>query len=63
MAVGNAVAVAVAVDVEAGSVVPVGVAVGMDVSVGVAVEKSGMLVTPGIGVRVGKLGTQSNCPA
>lgn len=30
---------------------------------GVSVGKSGMIVTPGTGVRVGMLGTHSLCPA
>jgi len=59
---GVSVGTAVAVDV--GVAVEVLVAVGVDVKVAVAVPvgKSGMTVMPGTGVRVGTLGTQSNCP-
>lgn len=53
VAVGGSVAVLIAV-----MVMGVGT-VGIDVSVG----KSGMIVTPGTGVRVEILGTQSLCPA
>jgi hypothetical protein len=38
------------------------VAVRIIISVGVKVGKSGMTVTPGVGVRGGTFGTQSNCP-
>ena len=38
------------------------VAVGTIISVGVKVGKSGMTVTPGLGVRVGTFGTQSSWP-
>jgi hypothetical protein len=51
------------VDVAVGGSASVLVA-GTAVSVGdeVTVEKSGMEVTPGMGVRVGIFGTQSLCP-
>ena len=43
-----------------GESVTMKVKAGNNVAVGVAVEKLGMIVTPG--VRVGTFGTQSNCP-
>jgi hypothetical protein len=52
--------VAVDVNVELGGIV---VSVGMNVSVAAAVGKSGTIVTPGTGVRVGTLGTHSTWPA
>ena len=60
---GVKVGVAVGVDVEVavgGMLVAVGTSVADGVTVGVAVGKLGRLVTPGTGVRVGTLGTQSN---
>jgi hypothetical protein len=39
------------------------VSVEMIICVAVAVGKSGIIVTPGTGVRVGTLGTHSSCPA
>jgi hypothetical protein len=50
-------AVGMNVDVAVGGTV---VAVGINVLDGVAVGKSGIIVTPGTGVRVGTFGTQSN---
>ena len=55
--------VKVKVDVRVGGSVELGtgvVAMGVDVSVDVG--KSGTVVVPGIGVRVGTFGTQSLCP-
>ena len=65
VAVGTGVSVAVAVGSCVGVEVLVGrlVAVAVDVGVEVSVGKSGMMVTPGIGVRVGIFGTHSLCPA
>lgn len=58
---------AVNVGATVGRDVDVAVGGGRLVSVGlgvlVAVGKSGITVTPGTGVRVGILGTHSNCPA
>ncbi len=42
--------------------IAVAACVAVCVAVEVAVGKSGTIVTPGIGVRVGMLGTQSLCP-
>jgi hypothetical protein len=62
--------VAVGIEVDVGRDVSVGIAV--DVAVGICVEvavgrvtsvgKVGIIVTPGVGVRGGILGTQSRCP-
>lgn len=60
--VGAVVGVDVGVPV-GGTNVSVGTTVFVLVAVAVAVGKLGMMVVPGIGVRVGTLGTQSNCPA
>lgn len=40
-----------------------GTLVSVGIGVYVAVGKSGMIVMPGTGVRVGTLGTHSRCPA
>ena len=57
--VGNGVNEGVKVVVGGGAVVAVGgMEVKLAVTVGVLVEKVGMMVTPGTGVRVGTLGTQ-----
>lgn len=58
VAVGVTAKVSVGGSVELGTAV---VAIGVDVSVDVG--KSGMVVVPGMGVRVGTFGTQSLCPA
>lgn len=52
----------VGINVEVAVDVAVGNAVGSDVCDGVDVGKSGMMVTPGMGVRVATLGTQSTWP-
>jgi hypothetical protein len=56
-------AIMVSVDVAGGGCVEVGSSVvGMGSDVFVDVGKSGTAVVPGMGVRVGKFGTQSLCP-
>jgi hypothetical protein len=56
--------VALGWEVAEGSVVEVGGTVGGTlVAEGVSVGNSGMIVTPGTGVRVGTLGTHNLCPA
>jgi hypothetical protein len=56
--------VTVKVEVAVGEFVEVGTGVvAMGVAVSVDVGKSGIVVVPGIGVRVGTFGTQSLCPA
>ena len=62
--------VAVGIDVDVGRDVSVGIAVEVgvgncaEVAVGrvTSVGKVGYIVTPGVGVRGGTLGTQSRCP-
>ncbi len=63
--VGTSVSVAVAVGSCVGVEVLVGtlVAVAVGVAVEVSVGNSGMMVTPGTGVRVGIFGTHNLCPA
>jgi hypothetical protein len=58
--VGEEVAMNVCVAVAAGGCVNVG---GTDVNVAVEEGKTRVMVTPGIGVRVGMFGTHNLCPA
>ena len=61
--VGGSVGISVFVAVGGTSVSVAVAGTGTSVVVGVVVGKLGMIVSPGTGVRVGTLGTQSSCPA
>ena len=62
-AVGVGEEVEIKVEVAVDGIVNVGTVVFVRVCVAVEVGKFGMIVTPGMGVRVGMFGTQSLCPA